>query len=1093
MKRGLFSLIAICLAFSILNPIQAQATTPTFYAFDNGKIRIGTGSENSVNTNGTLQQPFYKSGSTYYKLTFSSFPLDIAIGIDGDGTNNWNINGTIITTNASSNADTYSAARATPVAADTDYSGFTTLTTSGTGVVGYGTIIAKRNFTIGSNTLEVTNTYILGQNESFIEIRTKVKNTHASLSLNNLRTWVGTRDDFVGIDDSVIKERGDISTGSFVLSPNQATRSPALRIKSGSEGVLFYSTSEKAYASINSCCRFSNAYQQNPATSALQTTPVDGSYAMYVRMNNLAVGAEEEFKWFYAAGSLADLNSVTTAVAAAGAPALPTGTPGNTEIALSWTAPTSADPIVGYRIFQSTDGTNFDSGTDQISSDLSKTITGLTNGTSYYYKVAALTGTSPYTVGTSSGASAAIVPRTVPGAPTSVTATRQNAQVSLSWTAPASNGGSALTDYEIEYSSDTGTTWVPFADSTSTSTSGVVTGLANGTAYIFRVKAENIAGLGSPSTSSTAVTPVAPFGLTMTLDKYSMIAGETLTATITAFISDGVIYPDYGGSAPALSVSTDSAAVFATPSAWSSGVSTVVVTLKTAGNHSIVATSGAVSVTAGPVSITHSTLSKYAVTLASSVNENQVVTATITAQDPFSNAILDHTPTTPVLSSTGNHAAFGTLSSWTNGVATVTVSYATSGSRNFIYTDGAISRTVLVTVTVPTTPVVTSISPSTSTTDGGVTVTITGSQLTGTTGVTFGGIAATNIVVVSDTEVTVTNPANAEGDAIVVVTTSSGSDVDARTFSYTPTAAVIAARAAAAAAAAARAEAARQAAANQALAQRIAVQAIPTPVPGTATGPISLVGLGQASAIFVAPEARPTIPGFSSLRVSGNSIEVVPTETFSGRMTVPVTIIEGGATVTLNIPIIVNPKPVPAAATTPVSRSATSVTWEPSPNAVSYKVVLNDQELCTSATTSCSIPKILGPKSKMEVITLGNDGTVSSQVLPAYIPSKPIPVLDVKFGLGSSAINNAEIRKLRSFVSLMNEQGFTKVAITAFTDGVGGVTGARALSLARSQSVARFLDRFLNVELRPFAKGIFPDARGSRPDANARKAEVAVQ
>jgi hypothetical protein len=384
-------------------------------------------------------------------------------------------------------------------------------------------------------------------------------------------------------------------------------------------------------------------------------------------------------------------------------------------------------------------------------------------------------------------------------------------------------------------------------------------------------------------------------------------------------------------------------------------------------------------------------------------------------------------------------------------------------------------------------------SPSTSTTDGGITVTITGSQLTGTTGVTFGGIAATNIVVVSDTEVTVTNPANAEGSVVVVVTTGSGSDVDAKTFSYTPTAATIAARAAVAAAAAAREEAARQAAANQALAQRVTVQATPTPDPGAATGPISLVGLSPASTIYVAPEARPTIPGFSLLRVTGNNIEVVPTETFSGKMIVPVTIIDGGAIVTLNIPVIVNPKPVPSAATTPVSRTATSVTWEPSPNAVSYKVVLNNQELCTSSTTSCSIPKILGPKSKMEVITLGNDGTVSSQVLPAYTPGKPIPVLDVKFGLGSSTITRPEIRKLRSFVSLMNEQGFTKVAITAFTDGVGGISGAKSLSSARAQSVARFLDRFLNVELKPSAKGISPNARGSRPDANARKAEVAVQ
>jgi hypothetical protein len=107
--------------------------------------------------------------------------------------------------------------------------------------------------------------------------------------------------------------------------------------------------------------------------------------------------------------------------------------------------------------------------------------------------------------------------------------------------------------------------------------------------------------------------------------------------------------------------------------------------------------------------------------------------------------VTSYSPTNPVLSSTDSAASFGTLSSWVNGVATVTVSYANNGSCNFVYTDGAISKTVWVTVTLPTTPVVTSVSPNSSTTDGGVTVTITGSQLTGTTGVTFGGISATNV------------------------------------------------------------------------------------------------------------------------------------------------------------------------------------------------------------------------------------------------------------------------------------------------------------------------------------------------------------
>ncbi|NDE16566.1 fibronectin type III domain-containing protein [bacterium] len=99
----------------------------------------------------------------------------------------------------------------------------------------------------------------------------------------------------------------------------------------------------------------------------------------------------------------------------------------------------------------------------------------------------------------------------VQGAPTSVAGTAGNTQVSLAWTAPASNGGSAVSDYAIRYSGDNGLTWTVFNDSVSTLTSATVTGLTNGTGYIFQVAAVNGAGTGSWSTSSAVVTPQVPF------------------------------------------------------------------------------------------------------------------------------------------------------------------------------------------------------------------------------------------------------------------------------------------------------------------------------------------------------------------------------------------------------------------------------------------------------------------------------------------------------------------------------------------------------------------------------------------------------
>jgi outer membrane protein OmpA-like peptidoglycan-associated protein len=381
-------------------------------------------------------------------------------------------------------------------------------------------------------------------------------------------------------------------------------------------------------------------------------------------------------------------------------------------------------------------------------------------------------------------------------------------------------------------------------------------------------------------------------------------------------------------------------------------------------------------------------------------------------------------------------------------------------------------------------PSVTSVLPATGSTAGGTTVTITGVRFTGATSVTFGGTAGTSLTVVSDTSITVVTPAGTAGAVVIVVTTASGPDIDGVTFTYT----------APAPSAPRRVEPTPEqiAAQNQALANRITISA-PTNSNNTITGPVQINGISENSRIFVDPLQIPKLPGFSNIKVNQNSIEVIPTQKFSGNMTVPVTVSENGATVTLNISVVVNPKPVVEAQTSPTSNKSTGVVWEPSPNAVSYKVQLKGQPLCTSNGNSCTIPKLLGPNSKLEVISLGNDGTVSTQVIPAYVPSKPIPVLDVKFSLGSSAISKAEIRKLNEFVNLMKEQGFTKVSIDAFTDGVGGTKGAKTLAQARASQVAKFLDQYLTVAVTTSGKGISDIAKGSKkPLAAARKAQVSV-
>jgi hypothetical protein len=137
---------------------------------------------------------------------------------------------------------------------------------------------------------------------------------------------------------------------------------------------------------------------------------------------------------------------------------------------------------------------------------------------------------------------------TVPGVPTGVTATAGDGQAVVSWTAPSSNGGSAIIDYTVTSTPGSFT-------ATTSSLSATVTGLTNGTAYTFRVTARNSVGSSSASAASAAVTPSAgalakqgfsPGGPFMSL------SSTDRTSDITAMVSMNGKWAriDYGGGDP---------------------------------------------------------------------------------------------------------------------------------------------------------------------------------------------------------------------------------------------------------------------------------------------------------------------------------------------------------------------------------------------------------------------------------------------------------------------------------------------------------------------------------------------------------------
>ena len=227
------------------------------------------------------------------------------------------------------------------------------------------------------------------------------------------------------------------------------------------------------------------------------------------------------------------------------APSALTAMAANAAVILNWTAASDGGaPITGYMIGYDTD-MNFSSPPTTVSTmaaATSYTASSLTNGTPYYFRVAAVNavGTSAYYPGALSAAVSATPAPTAPAAPTALTATAADAAVTLNWTAPSDNGGDPITNYMIGYDTDMNFSSPPTTVSTmAAATSYTASSLANGTPYYFRVAAVNSVGTGAyyPGAGDDAVsaTPAPPVVSSFTPTTGAV--GETVMIWGTGFSS----------------------------------------------------------------------------------------------------------------------------------------------------------------------------------------------------------------------------------------------------------------------------------------------------------------------------------------------------------------------------------------------------------------------------------------------------------------------------------------------------------------------------------------------------------------------------
>jgi Fibronectin type III domain len=208
-------------------------------------------------------------------------------------------------------------------------------------------------------------------------------------------------------------------------------------------------------------------------------------------------------------GAMAAVTSTSAPSAQQGTPTPPgapiglTATPGNGIATLSWAAPSSdgGSPVDRYVIEGGSSPS--DDGILQKVDGHAATITGLTNGTTYYFRVLA-----ENLYGDTASATVPVTPwgaGSVPGAPAGLKTSYGDSFIALSWSRPTTTGGSAITGYHVYLSLRS--SMLGAKEYTTSATSFRFSDVENGSTYYIKVTALNAAGEG-PGTAVTPVTPV---------------------------------------------------------------------------------------------------------------------------------------------------------------------------------------------------------------------------------------------------------------------------------------------------------------------------------------------------------------------------------------------------------------------------------------------------------------------------------------------------------------------------------------------------------------------------------------------------------
>ena len=204
-------------------------------------------------------------------------------------------------------------------------------------------------------------------------------------------------------------------------------------------------------------------------------------------------------------------------------------------------------------------------------------------------------------------------------------------------------------------------------------------------------------------------------------------------------------------------------------------------------------------------------------------------------------------------------------------------------------------------------------------------------------------------------------------------------------------------------------------------------------------------------------------------------LKVSPSETYSGKTVVPVVVSQAGISKTINVEIVVAPKPIEVAAAviipSIVKKSSTvadiylkpTVNIKLPSNAIGYQLLVNSVPVAAGTGNVISVATEIKPTDKVEVIATGNDGTVSSPTV-VNVETKQTNVGVIKFSGTSTILASATKKYLASLVSEVKASGLQTITLAKTIKASGSTATADKQAAAVFTYLKKLAGNSVNIK-----------------------------